>query len=347
MTLPLPVRVASVPAGHPYVRAITPSSGDVVLLSDPIPTHRPPGQWWPPVVLTADWLLRERPDVLHVHFGYESLTLDELTEALDAADRVAIPLVVTVHDLANPQLAEQSHHRAQLALLLARAAVVITLTDGAAEQIRAEYGRRALVLPHPTLLEDPPPPATGFGQGIGLHLKSMRAGTDRAAIDDVLAAATELAVDCTLSVHPGHGRELRGACTRAARVRWWEHPPLSEPELMDWLTSLGVLVLPYAHGTHSGLIELCGDLGVPVAVPRVGQHRDQQPDPGLLGTWAPGDRAELTGTLASLLAGRGTVRPNDRSERIAQRDRVAARHAALWQGLRADRPTAAEARVGP
>ena len=326
------LRVASVPAGHPYVRGITPSTPGVRVLPDPIPAGRPPGQWWPPVVLTEDWLRAERPDVLHVHFGYESLTVDEVARVLTVVRELRIGLVVTVHDLANPQLTDQTRHQQQLALLLAAADEVVTLTDGAARLIAAEHDRQATVLPHPTLLDHPAPVPAAPPAGIGLHLKSLRAGTDLGAVADVVAVAAELGEVCTMSVHPG----VRGPLTAyAARshVRWWEHQPLTEAELERWLVTLGVLVLPYAHGTHSGLLELCRDLGVPVAVPNIGQHADQQPDPALLASWPPGDREALRAALARLLAGRDRVRPADRATRLAERQAVAERHARLWRDV--------------
>ncbi|WP_176451572.1 glycosyltransferase [Enemella dayhoffiae] len=328
MTLERRLRVASVPAAHPYVRAIT--AGSVTVLPDPIPPGRPAGQWWPPLVLTPDWLRAHRPEVVHVHFGFESLTVAELRAVLAVIEELDLGLLVTVHDLTNPQLSEQTRHVQQLALLVAAADRVITLTPGAAAEIARRFGRAAEVLPHPTLLTEP---VTRVGAGsrspVGVHLKSLRAGIDRGAVADTIAATAELGVDCVLSVHPGAGAPLREHAARP-HVAWWEHEPLAEAELHAWLAGLGVLVLPYASGTHSGLLELCGDLGVPVAVPAIGHHADQQPDPSLLGTWPPGDRAGLTRALRRLLAGRATVRPNDRVARLAQRDRVAARHAELW-----------------
>lgn len=48
---PRPIRVASVPAGHVYVRHLSHPSGEdrVVRLSDPRPCGAPSGsqQWWP------------------------------------------------------------------------------------------------------------------------------------------------------------------------------------------------------------------------------------------------------------------------------------------------------------
>ena len=91
-------------------------------------------------------------DLMHLHFGSESLSLEQLASALDALQRTGRPLVYTVHDLVHPQLTDQDHHRAQLDLLVTRAQELVTLTSGAAREIARRWGRRATVIPHPRML---------------------------------------------------------------------------------------------------------------------------------------------------------------------------------------------------
>src|SRR4051794_13142829 len=55
-----PIRVASVPFGHVYVRHLSDprDDGAVIRLPD-IPQRgddSDPGRWWPPVMLDADWI---------------------------------------------------------------------------------------------------------------------------------------------------------------------------------------------------------------------------------------------------------------------------------------------------
>lgn len=121
---------------------------------DPEVPGAEPGVWWPPVALTPEWIREHRPDVLHVHFGFEHYTSAQLQAAMDAAREVGTAVLVTVHDLENPHLpeAEQPAHRARLAVLLAAADEVVTLSDGAAEAVEREYGRTAAVIPHPHVL---------------------------------------------------------------------------------------------------------------------------------------------------------------------------------------------------
>lgn len=76
------------------------------MIPDPPVPGGAPGQWWPPVILTPDWISAhaDEVDVIHVHFGIESFGSDELSAALAAARRRGCPVVFTVHDLDNPQL---------------------------------------------------------------------------------------------------------------------------------------------------------------------------------------------------------------------------------------------------
>lgn len=95
------IRVASVPAGHVYVRHIAdPSGGDgVVRLDDPVPPGPDVlnGQWWPPAMLSPGWVLdhHEEFDVFHVQFGFDAQDagrLGALVRALRAVrNRWSIP----------------------------------------------------------------------------------------------------------------------------------------------------------------------------------------------------------------------------------------------------------------
>ena len=78
------IRVASVPAGHVYVRHLSdPDGGDAVVRLPDIPPadgRRVPGGWWPPAMLDADWIAAHHDtfDVFHVHFGFDAKTPEEL-----------------------------------------------------------------------------------------------------------------------------------------------------------------------------------------------------------------------------------------------------------------------------
>lgn len=286
-----PIRVASIPAAHPYVRAITDTQLVRVLPDPPVP-GAPLGQWWPPVALTADWLVAHAAeyDVLHVHFGLESFSTGELSAALDAARRVGRPVVYTVHDLDNPQLVDQGPYRDLLDVIVPAADHLLTLTPGTSAEIERRWGRRSRVLAHPTLLEHAvaAPVARDEVVRVGIHLRDLRPNIAaeravRAAADALsLLVADGLAVEVDVLMNE-HVRsdETAARVISAAEMHPSVHlrrtPHLSDAEIEEWLGSLDLFVLPYLHGTHSGWVELCYDLGVRVAGTDVGHIKAQHP----------------------------------------------------------------------
>ena len=74
------IRVASVPAGHVYVRRLARPAGPdpVVRLPDPPPvraTSADTSGWWPPAMLHPDWVDAHAAevDLMHVHFGFDAV----------------------------------------------------------------------------------------------------------------------------------------------------------------------------------------------------------------------------------------------------------------------------------
>ena len=214
--------------------------------ADPEGLGAEPGVWWPPVALTPEWIHEHRPDVLHVHFGFEHYTPAQLQAAMAAAREVGTAVLVTVHDLENPHLpaAEQPAHRARLAVLLAAADEVVTLSSGAAEAVRREYGRASAVIPHPHVLPlergGAGPEGGGPGRdGAGGHTtaelpEDVRAGlgVDAASAGD----AEELLVlvhakDLRASVDPEP--LLPGVAEAVRRLREAGHPATAVLEMQD------------------------------------------------------------------------------------------------------------------
>jgi hypothetical protein len=202
----MPIRIASVPSGHPYVRnlgipdhlrdlavpqvVVGALDVDVERLPDePVPGEGPSAaRWWPPPMLEPGWAEAnsDRFDVFHVHFGFDAARPEDLRGLGRSLKRLGKPLVVTVHDLENPHHDDQSLHRSQLAALLEHATEVLTLTPGAASRIASDYGRSATVVAHPHIVplermsdrrgrnrirgrRNGSEPVT-----VGLHLKSLR-----------------------------------------------------------------------------------------------------------------------------------------------------------------------------
>jgi hypothetical protein len=305
-----PLRVASVPSDHPYVRHLSPlvDDGIVLRLPDPPVPGAPVGQWWPSPVLTPAWLREQhgRYDVVHVHFGFEHLSAADVEEVVRTLHALDVPLVLTVHDLQNPHLHDQAPYDAALAAMVRGASEVVTLTPGAAAEVRRRFGRHARVLPHPHVvplerLERPRPPRTGV---IGLHRKARA----NVAADAVLPVLQDVVSSLPGGqLHPGHDHRL------------------SDDELWDHLESLDVLVLPYLFGTHSGFVEACHDLGTPVVAARVGHVAEQHP----LHSYDVGDPRSLGAALRRAYV-QGPGHKADPEVRSAQRAALAEAHTTLY-----------------
>ncbi|TGO04880.1 glycosyltransferase [Serinibacter arcticus] len=328
--------IASVPAGHPYVRGISGADDGVVRLRDPLPDPADPDRWWPPVVLDAAWITQNADvvDVVHVHFGAESLPPGRLAGALDALDAAGLPLVYTAHDLTNPQLADQAPHEADLDLLISRASAVITLTDGAADEIARRWDRTAVVIPHPAIVAEGATPPPGRATGaftVGVHLRDIRPGIDAvgsvrtllAGLTDLRAAGVAAAGRVVVNDRVRDSDALdavaalltdRPDCVLVRR------PRVADPELEQEVADLDVALLPYRHGTHSGWVELCHDLGVPVVGPRVGYAHEQHPDE--FTAFEPDDGVSLARAVLAALA-RGTRPGSGERAALVQRRALA------------------------
>jgi len=292
------VVVASVPAGHVYVRHLARPDGSdrVVRLPDPpVPDGSAAARWWPPVMLDPDWVRTHAGefDVMHVHFGFDSQPPETLRRWVEALAEHRKPLVVTVHDLRNPHHGEPELHDAQLGVLVSAAAAVITLTRGAATEIRGRWGREAHVLPHPHVVEEPVMSRgrrEHEGFVIGVHVKSLRANMDPLPVIEQIVDALPAMPGAVLRVdahndvirHDGRPHVQRVAAglarlSAAGRVDLHVHDYFSDDELWDYLSSLDVSVLPYRFGTHSGWLEACFDLGTIVLAPDCGYYAEQRP----------------------------------------------------------------------
>lgn len=275
------LRVATVPDDHPYLDAALPA--DVDRVHFPVSAADP---WAPTPLLDVDTLTSHAADIdlVHLHFGYESLSAAAMTTWTAAVRGAGLGLVVTVHDLRNPHDVDRRSHDRHLDILLAAADEVSTLTPGAAAELQARHGREVGVLPHPTLAggrRTPRPPRTR--PVVGVHLKSLRTNIHDpgrlvlVAADGAGAAGATLRVD----LHPEvvNRRELSGVRAAAAdgRIDLRVHERFDDAALEAYLGDLDVSVLPYRFGSHSGWLELCRDLGTNVVVPDCGFYAEQWP----------------------------------------------------------------------
>jgi beta-1,4-mannosyltransferase len=293
-----PIRVASVPADHPYVRHIGAPGGDLVeRLSD----EREPGQrgWWPPRMLEPEWVAAHAGDfdLFHVQFGFDGRHPEQLSELVAVLRELGKPLVYTVHDLRNPNHDEDGLHDAQMEVLVDAADELVTLTDCAAAAIEARFGRRAAVILHPHVV---PLELLGgrYAQGrepgrppvVGVHLKSMRANMVGVPLLGALTGdgpigGARLRVDVHDEIWDPAAPAFRGDLRttlehldRRGEVDLRLHGYFSDVELYDYLAGLDVAVLPYRFGTHSGWLEACRDLGTVVVAPDCGCYGEQGAD---------------------------------------------------------------------
>ncbi|UGB35804.1 glycosyltransferase [Microbacterium sp. cx-55] len=352
------IRVASVPASHVYVRHLDPviEGGElprIVRLADPdpaSPARSTVSRWWPPVMLDSEWVRANDFDVFHIQFGFDARTPAELQALVDALRRAGRPLVYTVHDLRNPHHETSAEHDAQLDVLVPAADALITLTPGAADEIRRRWGREAIVLPHPHVVEPDRiravRPRRESGEfRVGLHVKSLRASMNPLAVLRVLTDAVNALPGGVLQVNghrdvllPGGARydaelgEFLQNAEAAGLLETRVHDFLPDDELWDYLESLDVSVLPYRFGTHSGWLEACRDLGTAVIAPDCGYYREQGPVFRYGNDGSGLDAASLTAAVRAAFDA-GPTAPLSVDERMQQRQHVADAHARLYRDL--------------
>jgi len=334
-------------------------SPDVELLPDPHPFGAPAGQWWPPVAMDPNWI-REHAgtaDVLHIHFGTESFSTEHLSACLAAAREIGWPVVFTVHDLVHPQLDDQAAYLAQLDVLIPRADALVTLTDGAAAEILERWGRSALVSPHPALLPAtaPYPRAHVSAEAhIGMHLKDLRGNIDAVGMTRALGQAMDSLAVSGVSAQAEirmHHRvrnndlrdEIRCLVREYDRTVLIEHDRLDDAKLWNALARLDVCMLPYSHGTHSGWLELCWDLAVPVVAPPVGFYENQHVDGSVVTFTAGADGRSLASAITTALRAPTATRAGSaerngemdrrRAVRTVQAGNIATMHADLYRQL--------------
>jgi hypothetical protein len=292
------LRIASVPANHVYVRHLgAPDGSDQVLrLPDPAPdvADPAPGQWWPPTMLSPDWVRAHRHDfdVMHVQFGFDAQVPQALASLVTELRRWNKGLVYTAHDLRNPHHHDRRAHDEHLDVLVPAADEVLTLTPGAAAEITRRWGRQPVVLPHPHVIEFERfrPRSRGDHEWtVGVHAKSVRASM---APQPVIAAVADVVRElpgARLQVNIHHDvADDDGARHDPVLMRWLRaaegdgdldlvvHDFFSDEELWQYLESLDLSVLPYRFGTHSGWLEACFDLGTTVLAPTCGFYAQQR-----------------------------------------------------------------------
>jgi glycosyltransferase involved in cell wall biosynthesis len=248
-------------------------------------------------MLRPEWAAAAEFDVFHLHFGFDACEPAQLEDLVATLRRRDKPFVFTVHDLRNPHHTTREAHDAQLDVLVPSADAVVTLTPGAAAEISRRWGRDAVVIPHPHVveLEDMPRLRRDRVRGddrfrVGLHLKSLRPSMAPLRLLPTLVEAVAALPDAVLQVNAHHDViDADGQRRDDALADWVRrsaasgdidlrvHDFLPDDALWAYLASLDVSVLPYRFGTHSGWLEACRDLGTTVVAPTCGFYAEQGP----------------------------------------------------------------------
>lgn len=304
------IRVASVPGNQIYIRHLeswgSQPEPQVVRLPDPVPEEGAlsiQSPWWPPRMLSPRWVRDNHGafDLMHIHFGFDAVDPQTLRETISELHRWRKPLVYTVHDLINPHQPDSTAHYALLDVLIRSADELITLTDGAAVEIAAQWGREAHVLPHPHVLDFPTMERVrqdreakrledpGRVRRVGVHLKGLRANISPAILEPLARILGEIPnTVLQINIHrqildpenSEYRQELAQNLIEGQRLGKWElvsHEYFTEEELFEYFASIDVNVLPYKFGTHSGWLEAALDAGTAVIVPLCGQYAGQHP----------------------------------------------------------------------
>jgi hypothetical protein len=336
-----PLRVATVPFSTAYGDAVLPE--DVVRVGP----DRAPSPWLTPEFLAAHG---DEVDVLHLHGGYEHLTVPEMDAWTAAVRRAGIPLVVTVPDLRAPVGSDgtpmRTRHRAHLRALLTTAEVVLTLTPRTADEIADRFARTAIVVAHPSLAARTP----GIGREtrlVALHLGRLGpevpdpAGLVRAALSGAVSGGGRLRVDVHPDVDLADRLPELVALAEAGELelaRSWE------TDAAGWvrhLQELHVSALAHRSGPHSTWVELCRDAGTRVVVPGGSGLEQQWSDVVVYGD-DPASGLDTASLASAVVAALTRPAPDrvDPDRRADQRAAVCRVHAQVYEQVAADRASA-------
>jgi hypothetical protein len=273
--------------------------------------------------------------VLHVHSGYRFLDERSMECWTETVRRLGIPLVVTVHQLRDPEQRTRARQDPHTAALLSTAELVLTLTPGAAEEIVGRFGRTPIVVAHPSLAV--PDPELGAERG----LVGVRLGPTSWAMPDPPAI-----VRAALSGAVSGGGRLRVLVDAGAAVFLDEgvraladagdlELVVHDGDLPRQLQQLHVAVLPERCGTHSRDLEICRDVGTRVVAPGCGWFADQWSEVVTYGYDEERglDAVSLTAAVAAALT-RPMPRPADRAWRGEQRAAVQRVHGEVYAHLK-------------
>jgi len=230
-------------------------------------------------------------DVLHVH-SLELASWDTIQAVLDRCESEHKGVVVTVHDVAPMFETKGDGYQRKLAGICERGTPMATLTQGAADRLSSllDSGASPVVTPHGYVVA---PNDERFGSAGG----PGRAGVtfllyggfrpNRAMYPACVNAGFGLPDEDTLRVLTRgispiellDGTDAKETVDFAARMRGRVDlrvcPFPSDDDVVRFLVTGDVLVMPYMWGTHSGQLETAFDLGLVPVISDVGFAREQ------------------------------------------------------------------------
>ena len=269
-------RVLVHPAGHPLVRRL---HGRIARIIQP---HGDDDRF-----ADGDWIHTHSLewDVVHLMLGRDTpvpfRSVEQMTSALRAHRECAVPTVVTVLDLHVDGVPVLESLEAN-AHLISR---VTTLTKGAADRIADATGIRPVVIPHgPVLNHHDLSLARRWRRHVRLlptdAAPVLVCATDPSEdldVDRLVAAADRITAGrpLRLLVTPDRAHPLAGGDPqRVERVVMERADDLT---IAREMARAEVVVVPLRSGSHSRVVELAADVGVPIVASAVGHLADQAP----------------------------------------------------------------------
>jgi len=247
------------------------------------------------------------PDVVHAH-DFNTLDL-----AADVAARTGAALVYDAHELwsgravaGRPEPLRRRRAAAREDALMARADLVLTVSQGIGERLRTRGARRVVVVrnsfPARVATSPLPPRPTGL-----VYAGRIGPGRD---LETLAAAAPDLAAlgVRTVVVGPADGEYLGRFASRAVGVDL-RPEPLALDEVDDVYRAAGLAVVTLDGSCENHRLALPNKLfhalraGVPVVVADLPELARVVTERGIGGTYRPGDPAALAAAVADV-AGR-------------------------------------------
>jgi len=233
-------------------------------------------------------------DLVHIHFEYQFLELNELIILLKYFKKIQKPIVWTVHDRYSNELPYDSKLKYEK-ILFKYADKIITLTDGCKNWIDSNLGvhkNGVDVIKHGFI--ELPDKISGLIKTISKKhdLFTILLGSFRPNKTSILPIinflmATELnSKKIRILCNPfpmsfkdnvllEEFRNFYSLVANNPRVELICHPFIEHDDITNSFLESHAVILPYLWGTHSGQLELARDCGCHVIAPAIGFYKEQ------------------------------------------------------------------------